>query len=81
MDALVDDFFGHQSIIAHNVLAVGASVKSKKAANAETAITYWIADRGDAAVRTDQLLTDLKTAETVDLAMLTVANGKMRSLI
>jgi len=44
-------------------------------------IATWVESRNGAVERTGQILDSLREAEAVDLAMLTVANGQVRSLL
>jgi len=87
IDTLIDDFYGHQSILAQDVLAqtVGSDSggKRRKAAGGgpDTTIAAWAAGRRDAVDRTDRLLSDIRTNDQVDLAMLAVANGQIRTLL
>lgn len=59
-------------------VAGGGKLGSKAA---EGVIATWIESRNGAVERTVQLLDTLRESETVDLAMLTVANGQLRSLL
>jgi len=92
--ALVDDFYLHQGQLAQHVLghveangSTGEKGKGKgkgkaKAANGtEAAIAAWTAGRADDVDRTNRLLDDIRAADSVDLAMLAVANGQMRALL
>jgi len=96
--ALIDDFYGHQSVLAQDVLAhdaprrdvpqAGAGGSKGKAAAAadaadvaDTAIAGWAATRSDGVERTDRLLADIRASDQIDLAMLAVANGQIRTLL
>jgi glutamate dehydrogenase len=89
--ALVDDFFNHQSTLAQDVLSMNGSAKptAKPKGKAKAAavsssgetIAAWTATRPDAVSRTDRLLTDIRSSEPIDLAMLAVANGQLRALL
>jgi glutamate dehydrogenase len=84
VSALVDDFYLHQGQLAQGVLGhVDGKKKAKKADGGATgaAIAAWSAGRADDVDRTARLLDDIKTHDTVDLAMLAVANGQMRALL
>jgi glutamate dehydrogenase len=96
VDALIDDFFLHQSVLAQDVLARAAEnpgedegagegtgrKRRKQAGNGpDGAIAAWAAGRRDGVDRTDRLLADIRGTDQVDLAMLAVANGQMRSLL
>jgi glutamate dehydrogenase len=76
VSAVVDDFFNHQFVLTQGVLANGGA-----AAGSAEAIEHWEAPRRGAAQRTVGLLGDLKANDTVDLAMLAVANGQFRALL
>jgi len=88
--ALIDDFFNHQNALAQDVIQAngtgskkGAAVArtDKQAEAADAAITAWIGTRSDVVERTERLLGDIRANESVDLAMLAVANGQMRALL
>ena len=100
VDALIDDFYGHQSILAQDVLAQvaaggasgggdasggggGGGGRRRKAAGSgpDAAIAAWAAGRRDGVDRTDRLLSDIRANDQVDLAMLAVANGQIRTLL
>ena len=81
VSALVDDFYGHQSVLAQDVLAInGSSKTAAKSKKMDGAIDAWADTRRDAVERSERLLADLKATDAVDLAMLAVANGQMRTL-
>ena len=67
--AAVDDLFNYQSVLASRVISDGGSVDK------------FLATRGRAVDRVDQLMNDLRTAPAVDLAMLTVATRQLRALV
>ncbi|MBT5263226.1 MAG: NAD-glutamate dehydrogenase [Rhodospirillaceae bacterium] len=95
VSAVVDDFFNHQIQLAQDVLAADASANGKgggkgkknssgKGANANTgssSVEAWEANRGETVDRAARLISDLRGSDGVDLAMLAVANGQMRSLL
>ncbi len=91
VDALIDDFYGHQSILAQDVLAQAAGAgkegagggKRRKAATngPDTAIAAWAAARRSGVERTDRVLSDIRASDQIDLAMLAVANGQIRTLL
>ncbi|NQW10723.1 MAG: NAD-glutamate dehydrogenase [Alphaproteobacteria bacterium] len=82
VSALVDDFYGHQNMLAQDVLTVngGSKKTAAKGTKMDGAIGAWADTRRDAVARTERLLADLKATDAVDLAMLAVANGQMRTL-
>lgn len=90
VDALIDDFFLHQSVLAQDVLAqaaeAGKAAEGRKrpapaGSGPDGAIAAWTAARRDSVDRTDRLLADIRGTDQVDLAMLAVANGQMRTLL
>ena len=80
IDSIVDDSYRHQSALTNRVLGVagGGKLGPKVAAGV---IETWIGSRNGAVERTCQLLGDLRANESVDLAMLSVANGQLRNLL
>ncbi|MBV8545063.1 MAG: NAD-glutamate dehydrogenase, partial [Acidobacteria bacterium] len=48
---------------------------------AKDPVDQWLSTRPREVERIDQLMTDLKAAQTVDLAMLTVASRQLRGLV
>ena len=80
IDSIVDDSYRHQSALTNRVLDVagGGKLGPKVAAGV---IDTWIGSRNGAVERTCQLLDDLRAADSVDLAMLSVANGQLRNLL
>ncbi|MBO6783903.1 MAG: NAD-glutamate dehydrogenase, partial [Alphaproteobacteria bacterium] len=80
IDSIVDDSYAHQSSLTNTVLDVaGAGRLGKKAADG--VIRTWIESRNGAVERTCQVLDSLRESESIDLAMLTVANGQLRGLL
>ena len=71
--AAVDDLFNYQSIIASRVLA--------ETNGARDPLDGWLALRPRAVERIDQMMTDFRAAQGVDLAMLTVASRQLRTLV
>ena len=60
----------------------GAKAARKKAnVTAVKAVTIWAEDRQAAIARSHQLLAEIRGNETIDLAMLAVAGGQIRSLV
>ena len=80
IESIIDDSYSHQSGLTNHVLDVAGGGKLGSKA-AEGVISTWIESRNGAVQRTVQLLDTLRESETVDLAMLTVANGQLRSLL
>jgi len=80
VDSIIDDSYAHQSALTNRVLELAGRGKLGKAA-ADGVIATWVESRNGAGERTGQILDSLREAEAVDLAMLTVANGQVRSLL
>ena len=76
VSAIVDDLYGHQSELTARVVN---GVDAAGAANGM--IDSWAEARRPLVARTEQLLTELQTAGTPDLAMLAVANRQLRSMV
>jgi len=74
VDGVVDDLFAMQSELVSHVLSAGKGV-------AIDAVDLWLGERDDAVRRTDQLLSDLHSASSVDLAMISVAARELRALV
>ncbi|MDR3517120.1 MAG: NAD-glutamate dehydrogenase [Azospirillaceae bacterium] len=72
--ATIDDLFAHQSQLASHVLQTAPE-------DGVDPTEAWIATRPGPVERTRQLLTELRAASRVDLAMLAVANRQLRALI
>ena len=66
--AVLDDLYGHQATLARRVLADSGELKT------------WVEGRRPAVERVDQLLTEMRAAPAVDLAMLAVANRRFGEL-
>jgi glutamate dehydrogenase len=73
--AIIDDLFGHQGELTSRVLSVSSDGAS------EEVIDDWAETRRPLVARAEQLLSELRTAGTPDLAMLAVANRQLRSLV
>jgi glutamate dehydrogenase len=71
--AVVDDLFNYQSTLASRVLTESDGVKDP--------VERWLAERPREVERIDQMMTDFRAAQTVDLAMLTVAGRQLRTLV
>ncbi|MGQ9370876.1 NAD-glutamate dehydrogenase [Azospirillum sp. ST 5-10] len=72
--AIVDDLFAHQTHLTMRVLESAAALP------AEDPVGAWIEQRRPVVERVEQLLSELRTQATVDLAMLAVANRQLRGL-
>ena len=70
--AVVDDLFNYQSVLASRVIAE---------ANGAQSVDAWLSKRTRVVERIDQTMNDLKSAPSVDLAMLTVASRQLRALV
>jgi glutamate dehydrogenase len=73
LSAVVDDLFTYQSTLASKVLTESDGAKDP--------VDQWLSTRPREVERIDQLMTDLRAAQTVDLAMLTVASRQLRGLV
>ncbi|HXG59332.1 MAG TPA: NAD-glutamate dehydrogenase [Thermoanaerobaculia bacterium] len=73
--AIVDDLFNYQSVLASRVIA-----ESNGAKGADP-VGSWLSSRGRVVERIDHMLNELKSAPSVDLAMLTVATRQLRTLV
>ncbi len=71
--AAVDDLFNYQSVIASRVLG--------ESNGAGEPLDGWLTARPRVVERIDQMMTDFRAAQTVDLAMLTVASRQLRTLV
>jgi len=69
----VDDLFNYQSILASRVIGEGNG--------APEPVENWLASRPRIVERVDQTMNDFRAAQSVDLAMLTVATRQLRSLV
>ena len=76
LDAVIDDLFAHQSALTQRVLESG-----NKSRAADKLIEGWIEGRGAAASRVRELVSDLRTAEGLDVSMFAVANRELRNLV
>jgi NAD-specific glutamate dehydrogenase len=70
---VVDDLFNYQSIIASRVLS--------ETNGARDPVEIWLASRPREVERLDQMMTDFRAAQSIDLAMLTVASRQLRTLV
>ena len=71
--AVVDDLFNYQSILASRALSESDGAKDP--------VDRWLAHRPREVERIDQMMTDFRAAQTLDLAMLTVASRQLRTLV
>jgi glutamate dehydrogenase len=74
--AIIDDFYGHQSDLTTRVLESQAA-----GGNGTDAVAAWAQQRQALVTRTEQLVTELRSAGTPDLAMLAVANRQLKSMV
>jgi glutamate dehydrogenase len=73
VSAVIDDLFNYQSILASRVIAEGNGAREP--------IEPWLASRARMVERIDQTMIDFRAAQSVDLAMLTVASRQLRALV
>jgi glutamate dehydrogenase len=73
--SVVDALFGHQSDLTGQVLA---SVEGD--GTPRRTIEAWAAPRRGAVARTEEVLRDVRSAKSLDLAMLMVASDQLRRL-
>jgi glutamate dehydrogenase len=78
--AIVDDLYGHQGDLTTLVLN-GAKEGAQGGNGAEGLIDHWTAARRPQVTRTEQLLAELQSVGSPDLAMLAVANRQLRSML
>jgi glutamate dehydrogenase len=74
--AIIDDFYSHQTAVTLDILDRGDGGGA-----GDGAIQTWADKRHAMVNRTEQLLTELKSAGTPDLAMLAVANRQLKSMV
>jgi len=74
--AIVDDLFGHQGDLTARVLSDGANGETP-----ELRVDTWAEGRRPLVARTEQLLRELHSAASPDLAMLAVANRQLKSMV
>jgi len=75
VSAIVEDLFAHQTELTRRILA-----DAEQPVQTEDAIDAWLARCKAAVGHVSQLLTDLRAAPAVDIAMLAVANRQLRGL-
>ncbi len=73
IEGLVDDFFAYQSMLVSRIL-------SDADRSPAAAVDRWFVLRPDLLARTDQLLTEIRSAPLIDLSVLTVASRQFRTL-
>ena len=73
--AVVDDLFEHQGAMARQVLGEADSDAAPR-----RAIEHWARGREGAVKRTEEVLRELRSAKSLDLAMLMVADDQLRRL-
>jgi glutamate dehydrogenase len=71
--AVVDDLYSYQSTLAARVIS--------ETNGARDPVESWLAPRLRVVERVDQLMNDVRAAQSVDLAMLTVASRQLRVLV
>jgi glutamate dehydrogenase len=71
--AVVDDLFNYQSVLASRVIS--------ETDGARDPVDAWLASRPRVVERIDQMISDFRSATSVDLAMLTVASRQLRALV
>ncbi len=77
VSAIIDDLYGQQLALTIQVIKSAG----KKAKLDGSAVDKWATDNPDIITRNAQLFADLRTQPGMDLAMLAVANRRMRELI
>jgi glutamate dehydrogenase len=75
VSAIIDDLMGQQ-----RELTIGVLGDSRDGAPAERAVETWSESRRPFMARTDELLSELRSVGTPDLAMLAVANRHLKSM-
>jgi glutamate dehydrogenase len=77
---IVDDSYSHQSELTTRVLDMAGGGKLNQRA-ASGLIEMWLEGHDGAVARSHQLVAEMRAEDQIDLAMLTVANAQLRSLI
>lgn len=78
--AIVDDSYSHQSELTTRVLdTAGRGELNQREASG--LIEMWLEGHDGAVARSHQLIDDMRAEDQIDLAMLTVANAQLRSLL
>ena len=78
--ALRDDLYSEQRELTTEVLTPGTDDRGTEDRDAEAMIEAWLDDNRSSVERTRVILSDLKEAETLDIAMLSVALREIRNL-
>src|SRR4030095_6754145 len=78
--ALRDDLYSEQRELTAEVLKRGTEDPGAKDRDAEALIEAWLADNRSTVERARSILSDLKEAEILDIAMLSVALREIRNL-
>ncbi len=73
VSSVIDDLFNYQSVLASRVIAEGNGAREP--------VERWLSQRSRVVERIDQTMTDFRNAQSVDLAMLTVATRQLRALV
>jgi len=76
--AVIDDLFAHQSDLTDKVLAASASQED---ITPRKAIDGWVKSHQGLVGRTEDVLRELRSAKSLDLAMLMVADDQLRRLV
>jgi glutamate dehydrogenase len=71
--AVIDDLYAYQSTLASKVISETNGVREP--------VESWLTPRTRVVERVDQLMNDVRAAQSVDLAMLTVATRQLRALV
>src|SRR5690606_14827821 len=80
VETFVDDLFGHQATLTARTLDAGPSEVSGEGITGDPDIGRWIALHEAAVHRYDRILEDVRSAGTLEVAMLGVINGQLRAL-
>ena len=76
LDAVVDDFFAHQSALTQRVLDMRGNNRP-----VDKSIEQWVDGRGAAATRVRELVGYLRTVDSLDISILAAANRELRNLV
>ncbi len=72
-NALIDDIYAQQRALTAQVIADGGT--------GDGAIEAWFDAKHESVEATEHLMSEMRSARSVELAMLTVASGRMRALL
>jgi glutamate dehydrogenase len=78
--ALRDDLYSEQRELTAEVLRRGSEDRGTEDRDAETLIEAWLGNNRSSVERARAILSDLKEADTLDIAMLSVALREIRNL-